>query len=338
MKMAGEERDKSCVRVFLSVDLVGSTAFKDMAERASRDPKKREGKVRGGPPWASLFFNFYTNFVRVFEQKLGEQELTLPDGLKPKLVKTIGDELLLQVEITNASDAVQLVRFFALALPHYTKHNLADQKLLLKGAAWIAGFPINNHRVPFEELKPPQEDFIGPSIDTGFRIAKLATPSKLIVSVDLALLLLSAVDALELYYDGAESLRGVLGGRPYPIIWHHVSGDKDNADAKLHRLELKLRKQDPQKKEEFKDFCAAYIEACDSIWLIKPYLKNDPMFKDAPTYHKLIMETWDKVDARNDDPGTEPDKKMSKQKLSTKPPASRARVAAKGPPRKRSSR
>jgi hypothetical protein len=339
--MGGEEREKSCVRVFLSVDLAGSTAFKDTHERnlkTSKSKKKSEPSAhdiaigtRSGPPWADVFFNFYTGFVRVFDQKLGEQ--TLPEELKPKLVKTIGDELLLKVEISRASDAVQIVRFFAKALPYYARQNLSDHKLLLKGTAWIAGFPINNYRVLFEgDSKHLGEDYIGPSIDTGFRIAKLSQPSKLVVSADLAVLLLTPESSLDLYYDGTESFRGVLGGRPYPVIWYRVDDD----DHELHKAELELRKHRPEKDALLK-YCNAYIKSCNSPWLIRPYLKDDDNFKDVPEYHKLVMETWKRVDARNDDVGTDPAANTGDDGPPTVGrPSARSRSSSKPAPSKRS--
>lgn len=290
--MPPPDRDSPCVRLFISVDLVGSTAFK------TRSVKDRQNN-RPGPPWVDVFKEFYIGFPLMFERRLGELEL--PEQLRPRLVKTIGDEVLLQTQISGSNDARRLVRFLAVAIVEYKKKNLPNQPLLLKATAWIAGFPINNHRVPFEG-NGAAEDFIGPSIDAGFRIARSSSPSKLVVSVDLALLLLAGADPLDLYFEGTETLKGVLDGRPYPIIWYKVASEDDD----LHIAELKLRRHEVDR-DGLKRYCDAYVDRCIATirdtWLIRPYFRDDPDFKEQPKWHQTVMRTWTRIDARNDDPG-----------------------------------
>lgn len=77
------------------------------------------------------------------------------------------------------------------------------------------------------------KDYIGPSMDLGFRIAAKATPRKFAVTADLALIMAHAspptshfTDKLSrpffcpapLHYDGGVDLKGVLGGNPYPFF------------------------------------------------------------------------------------------------------------------------
>lgn len=268
----------------MSVDLVGSTAFKNKTETVG------EGAYRNGPPWADVFRNFYNGFPTMFERML--EHRSLPEAIRPRLVKTIGDELLLQTEIRRSQDAKDVVSFFSSALATYTETNLSDKPLLLKGTAWVAGFPINNFRVTFAEEggRIGGEDFIGPSIDTGFRIAKTASPSKLAVSVDLALLLLAGRDKLDLYYDGNESLKGVLGGKPYPMIWYRVYGP----ERALFNAELALKNVQADK-EKLEKYCDEFIKSCRDTWLIRPYLPDDSDFREKPPWHEEVIKTWDQV-------------------------------------------
>ena len=57
-------------------------------------------------------------------------------------------------------------------------------------------------------------DFVGPSIDTGFRLSDWARPRRLILSADLAFLLTSSYatsdEPLPLHFSGAQKLRGVV--------------------------------------------------------------------------------------------------------------------------------
>ena len=55
----------------------------------------------------------------------------------------------------------------------------------------------------------------------GFRLSKFARPSTLVVSLDLLEQLLAAenADGLALHLVGRDELKGVMFGRPYPIVW-----------------------------------------------------------------------------------------------------------------------
>lgn len=283
--------EESYVRLFVSVDLVGSTAYKNGTENAQDG-----SKYGSGPPWADVFKNFYNGFPKWFERPL-DGYLSLEPEIRPRLVKTIGDELLLQAMIRTHHDARNIIRFLSAALPAYTNTNLSDKPLLLKATAWVAGFPINNFEVPFEEEggKSGGGDYIGPSIDTGFRIAKMATPSKLVVSVDLALLLLQGQDALDLHFEGTENLKGVLGGKPYPILWFTVAG----RDSELLRAELDLRRDRPTK-DALQRYCEKYIDSCEGTWLIRPYLREDAAFQGIPSWHQKVIEASRRLDRRYD--------------------------------------
>jgi hypothetical protein len=68
----------------LSVDLVGSTAFKNSP--------RSESESRLGPAWANVFVQFYNGFPLLFERTLSGS--SLPSEMRPKVVKALGDELL----------------------------------------------------------------------------------------------------------------------------------------------------------------------------------------------------------------------------------------------------
>jgi len=116
--------EKSCVLLFISVDLVGSTAFKNERSSGSEDGKR-------SPAWVDVFKEFYAGFPRVFERNLDGDKLNAK--LRPKLVKTIGDEILLQTEIRSSQDARRLIKFLGRALVHYKATDLSDVPLLPTG-------------------------------------------------------------------------------------------------------------------------------------------------------------------------------------------------------------
>lgn len=248
-------REASCVRLFMSADLGGSTAFK------ARPYPKEETR----PPWLDEFETFYRFKPRC-------------TGLE--ILKAIGDEVVLYSEIRTAADARRVIAAFRNKLDSanrkYRKKKLA---LAVKGTAWLAGFPINNHKVRIAGLRDP--DFIGPSMDAGFRLTKLSTDSKMVVSVDLALLLLRGPSlAHHLVFDGTVSLKGVLGGRPYPIIWLPVGAlATHEADARAQRRVKPLR-----------TYCREFLTSMDEdSWLHVPYLSGDKAFAKKPGNHVAIL-------------------------------------------------
>lgn len=290
-----EESESPCVRLFFSVDLVGSTEFK---QKEQKD---------GQAPWIDVFKEFYQGFPGYFGRKL--DNVTLDEVLRPKIVKSIGDELFMQVTIQGSEHARQIVRFFAKVLKEYKKQQLYQSPLKVKGTAWIAGFPLNNRRVTFpivvkgtgaEQVLSEFEDFIGPSIDTGFRLANFSTPSKLVVSVDLALLLLRDDEGPQrLHFDGTQALKGVLAAKPYPIIWYQVTPPPNGEDSNLSSLEQAVRQ--PPATKALEDYCKAFVGECLSArsWLFPPYFADDPDFKAKPPWHEPASETNEKIDQRN---------------------------------------
>lgn len=77
-------------------------------------------------------------------------------------------------------------------------------------------------------------DFIGQAIDTGFRVSAHATVRKLALSVELAHMLsmtcaqiaesklnipMLGSTGFRFFFDGRQTLKGVMGGTPYPVIW-----------------------------------------------------------------------------------------------------------------------
>ncbi len=222
--------------------------------------------------------------------------LALPSVLKEKLerapqfVKAIGDEILLATPVETSQECVKALRAFMRCLQSFNlEYQGEGVSLELKGAAWIAGFPINNHRLV---VRGEQPDYIGPSIDVGFRLARFSSRRRLVVSVDLALLIGSRNSGFKIYYEGREPLKGVLGDRPYPIIW---------IDTGIVRLEDSLVgiKKAACPRKDLNKFCRTFIESCgETSWLIVPYLRNDPAFSKVPVRHRRILEDWKTEDEK----------------------------------------
>lgn len=268
------------LRLFLSADIVGSTAF-----------KQRSGD--GSEQWFRLVRSFYMMAERYFafrwslaKDRYQDAERPLLFGADaPELWKTVGDEVLFTKDIAHPSEATMCMSIWLQVLDDL-RQLLDKSDLDVKSSAWLADFPIRNREIflrtgspakadDSEKKGPPPQtdvadsandptedldwandslfdsykagspgvtrDFIGQSIDTGFRVSTAASSRKLMLSVELAHMLSMECERLDLdpyrigafpvrsftfHYDGRNALKGVLNGTPYPLIWLDVEPAK----------------------------------------------------------------------------------------------------------------
>jgi hypothetical protein len=233
-----------------------------------------------------------------------------PMGNEPQFWKSVGDEVIYTKELTDHREAMICLQSWIAAVNSYRgEFKNRYVSLDLKSSAWIAGFPVHNSEVFFHRTVNSADvdsisddpiysnaelsgiyydsgaensvirDFIGPSIDTGFRLGSLATPRKLIISIDLALLLIHATRAqpedfeypkLNFRYDGRVSLKGVFGGIPYPIFWLDMQSDNS-----LNMTEDDLRGEKAIDSDRVKAFCEAFISE-NPKFLFRPYINENP--------------------------------------------------------------
>lgn len=175
------------------------------------------------------------------------------------LWKSLGDELIFTAEIRQRDSLACLLDAFratlALAVANWRRQD-GHPGLPLKGAAWLAGFPVGNGEIPLftpNSVRPgvvltDGRDYIGPQVDTGFRVKEHASPRRLALSADLAWLLVSSgAKHLPLYYEGELPLKGVIKGRPYPVVWIDCAEPRpeSNQPVALHHYQDELlgRKQ-----------------------------------------------------------------------------------------------
>jgi len=336
----------SVLRLFLSVDLVGSTAFKQANQTAfTSDAKATDTGVE---PWFLPMAQFYKEIERIFARAWKAYviglavELDWLPGPAPQLWKSAGDELLYVKEITDHRQALACVVCWKNAIEEYRPH-LKDRypSLDLKCTAWVAGFPVTNSEVVFSKdlssdaIKDDDDpvwvnlyllhkyhedpsdknltkDFIGPSVDAGFRLCALSSARKFVISVDLALMVVHALGSkppktpelnLAIRYDGRQSLKGVLGDKEYPVFWVDMA-----KDSSLDKLEDKLLKLNSGSLDEIKDFCEEFFSTNPSSIII-PYVKKngDKYFGAVPEIHShkinALRQYWSGESQRRIDEG-----------------------------------
>ncbi|MDZ3832701.1 MAG: hypothetical protein U0S50_12940 [Sphingopyxis sp.] len=201
------------IRLFLSVDMVGSTEF------------KARFAAQGNQGWLEIFRAFFSNFPLMLAGQVGFE--FIDDECTPSIDvwKAMGDEIIFAAEPQSPDEAVSILRALLRAMALYEAKYFDRLPLRLKGTAWIAAFGEQNIELDIAELAAGDGashiDFIGPDVDLGFRLSKFSRPSSLVVSLDLLEQLLDAgnVGTLAFHLVGREELKGVMFGRPYPVIW-----------------------------------------------------------------------------------------------------------------------
>ena len=199
--------------LFLSVDIIDSTA-------------KKYG-TKNPIDWYSVFTDFYVSFPDEFRTHLeAEYEYNGKlDYSRDKLViwKHAGDEILFYTEIKKENEVPYVISAFKKTLEDWYP---PKGKLDVKGCAWTGQVPFIDRKLEEENGKL---DFIGPSIDCGFRLGKYASKNEIAISVEVADLL-NGISQLQssLYYLKSENLKGVFGDKKYPIFVLKLDGAKTN--------------------------------------------------------------------------------------------------------------
>jgi hypothetical protein len=323
------------LRLYLSADIVGSTSLKQARAR----PAGSTDDSTKGPEWFSAIQGFYFEAAQTFlfewtnKKALSES----PDALygeQPTFWKSVGDEVLFTKVLSDHRQLVTTIKCWQSAVERMRKFLKGENPSLdVKCTAWLAGFPYRNREVVIDRYPRPngdrvenyyQEsgnllnefyngtrkselsvDYIGPSIDTGFRLTNFSSSRKMVVSIDIAYFVSMTnfdgeIDRIDLHYDGSHSLKGVLGGAPYPVFWINMSGQNS-----LAVKEDKLKSQSVCNKEDLKEYCDAFYQEYESF-TFRPFVKGDvgQTMAKAPIwyadYHAKLVKNFNLPDNEYD--------------------------------------
>ncbi|MGB3411855.1 MAG: hypothetical protein WBA45_11725 [Microthrixaceae bacterium] len=146
--------------------------------------------------------------------------------------------------------------------------------------------PEHNNRellTAIEAKESPENlwmDFVGPSMDTGFRVLATATPRRFMLSLETAWLYAEAAEDAELFLQGEIQMKGVWGGRGYPLFWL----DTKNQHAGQPMLDEILGTK-PVTSNQVCDLAKALCTGNDG-WVTKVYVPNSK---------KVASETGERV-------------------------------------------
>lgn len=312
---------RSHVRIFFSLDMVGSTAFKQRETRLDKDSTPSFN-------WLPQFLKFYqlSNALVQSEWQICEKKL-IDAGVKklgpaPEFWKGAGDEVIYSKEISSPEEAFATV-LTSISVLNALRLDFNDKPsdLDVKATAWIAGFPVNNSEIVVSsdfgsaisvedsiahnfillnlaKRRKAKIDYIGPTIDLGFRLSSLANARKYILSCGLALLVATSISRLgdrplrrrksiedylrlQLGYDGRHQLKGILGGEAYPVFW--IETLKSDDTLVIENELTRFTYADPNK---VKRFCGSYLNNSGPL-RTRPYFVEgkDPDFAEIPDFH-----------------------------------------------------
>ncbi len=271
--------------LFVSIDVVGATAYKNNPHEERKDEH----------PWLKFFKDLYGDFDR----ELRSEIYNIPDWNPnadqiPELWKLLGDELVYTVKLSDGKHAKHIIRAFRSSITNYIEIiRRQDLPLSLKATAWTAGFPVVNARIETEPTTHTIRelvDYIGPSIDAGFRLCKYASDGKFIISVELALILTRVIldPDFDYFLDGTEPLKGVMRGKPYPIIWISMASEEN-------RLYRSVMERKPVNASNLREYLQEYVAAVkDPLMICEPYILgdndvSDPLLSKIPTRHTELL-------------------------------------------------
>lgn len=323
----GPEFLKPRLRLFLSADIVGSTALKQAPLAATSDQILDQHSL-----WFTVIQGFYVEASEALStewancQKKWEGE-DLWFGPQPRLWKTIGDEVLFEKTVTDHRQICVTLWCWVSALNRMRSFLQEDgRRLDVKSTAWLAGFPVINKEVVlnFSTQSAPSNpdsyftdagtllnsyykdqdnsrvrvDYVGPAIDTGFRLTSFATSRRLSISVGVAYALSKTtptqngpVKEFRIMFSGGTQLKGVLGGLNYPVFWLDLS-----EEGSLARSENELAGISKKTRADVQGYCEAFY-AENSAYASVPFIDRDTeqQLRQRPTWYDGILDKMKKT-------------------------------------------
>lgn len=276
--------------LFLSVDLENSTQLKQVQGR------------RRDNDWLPVILTFIEDFPEKLRAKASELDLRAPT-----VWKLLGDEIVFVVELKDGREPAAYLHALRESVREWNsrvreKSRNDYTQLPVKGSAWIAEFPVVNTVVPISD---GQEDYVGPSMDAGFRISRLATVRRLSISAELAWLTIKSIPLckklprpIDIYFDGRLSIKGIAEGIGYPNLWIEITASAfhDGEHQVLGRKQKNYQSQ-------IKKLCGNYVKEY-GVPDYMPFIPGAEKFTPRPKeYIKDLKAARGAIDARYPDAG-----------------------------------
>ncbi len=231
------------IYVFLSFDLANSTSFKNL-----------------NPNWPEKIKLFREYCVKCMKQNFRHPENSADNNccdLTWYVWKLLGDEIIFMFPNPKKSELFKLpdtccnvLDSICKSMETPTKNNTVT--LSVKATLWLADicnqkkdeasstddspYKNKNINISVDDGLHRMVDFLGPDIDTGFRLSHYSCHNKLAIDARLAWILYSNESYIPNHNKMREKakivsfkiLKGVWNEKPYPIIWYLNNWDNEN--------------------------------------------------------------------------------------------------------------
>lgn len=242
--------EKTKTIIFMSADVAGSTIYKQTAYVHDDDIS-----------WLPAFEAFFREFPLVLTGEIGLAFEDLDYIPNIRVWKIIGDEIVFKTQPNNTEEALRLTEAFYRATVKYDTHFFERWSLRVRGTCWACDFPGRNIELEIPEMENDMGayvDYLGPDVDTGFRISNYGESGNVIICMNLAEALAKLSDnrGIRFHYTGTAVLKGVFGGRPYPLIlitFEDTMPDLWRWEVEESAQLKSLRDQPPMEPQELSD-------------------------------------------------------------------------------------
>lgn len=200
----------SDVVMFMSADVVGSTSFKVQAQRERSD-------------WLEAFATLFRELPLVFMGQVATAFIEHDEIPETGVWKVMGDEVILLALPDSIEVAAGLTAAFCNTVRQCDARISQRWPLNLRGTCWAAEVGQRNRRIEIPEMfggrdGSPYVDFLGPDVDTGFRLSAHSGHGEVIVSPNLLEPIARLADQpLRFHPAGEARLKGVLQGEAMPL-------------------------------------------------------------------------------------------------------------------------
>lgn len=202
--------DDGDVVMFMSADVVGSTSFKVQAQRERSD-------------WLEAFASLFRELPLVFMGEVARAFIEHDEVPETGVWKVMGDEVILLALPGSVEMAEGLTAAFCNTVRQCDARISQRWPLHLRGTCWAASLGQRNRRIEIPEMfggrdGSPYVDYLGPDVDTGFRLSAHSGHGEVIVSPNLLEpLAVRGSGLLQFHPAGEASLKGVLQGQAMPL-------------------------------------------------------------------------------------------------------------------------
>jgi hypothetical protein len=208
------QTNHSGVALFMSLDIAGSTAFKAQTLGADDSPE-----------WLEAFEAFFREVPLIMMGQIAAAFAMEDDVPETGVWKVIGDEIVLIAYPNSPREAELLLLAFYKTVINYDKKIFERWPLRIKGCCWAAQLSSRNRAIEIPEMfggdaEQAYVDYLGPDVDTGFRLASCGGRGQVMVSSNLVHLVseMNSGSGTQFHFVGRKVLKGVYGGRPYPLF------------------------------------------------------------------------------------------------------------------------